>query len=43
MMGPLHGTPVGDLSMVAVANREVIGVVFSVPDLSPALAQIRPA
>jgi hypothetical protein len=42
MMGPLHGTAVGDLSMVAVADREVIGVVFSVPDLSPALAQIRP-
>jgi hypothetical protein len=42
MMGPLHGTAVGDLSMVAVAGREVIGVVFSVPDLSPALAQIRP-
>ena len=42
MMGPLHGTPVGDLSMVAVASREIVGVVFSVPDLSPALAQIRP-
>ncbi len=42
MMGPLQGTPVGDLSMVAVLNREVAGVVFSVPDLSLSLARIRP-
>lgn len=42
MMSPLHGTPVGDLSMVAVEGRQVIGVVFSVPDLSLSLARIRP-
>jgi hypothetical protein len=42
MMTPLHGTPVGDLSMVAVEGRQPIGVVFSVPDLSLSLARIRP-
>ncbi len=42
MMAPLHGTLVGELSMVAVAGREPVGVVFSVPDLSPVLAQLRP-
>ncbi|HZO82534.1 MAG TPA: hypothetical protein VFB33_12645 [Candidatus Binataceae bacterium] len=42
MMAPLHGSLVSDLSMVAVAGREPVGVVFSVPDLSPVLAQLRP-
>jgi hypothetical protein len=41
MMNPLRGTLVGDLSMIAVARSEVVGVVFSVPDLSPVLAQVR--
>ncbi len=41
MMNPLRGTLVGDLSMLAVARGEVAGVVFSVPDLSPVLAQVR--
>lgn len=42
MMGPLAGTMVADLSVVAAINRQVVGVVFSVPDLSPVLAHIRP-
>jgi hypothetical protein len=42
MMVPMNGTLVGDLSIVAAVNREPVGVVFSVPDLSPMLAQLRP-
>ena len=42
MLAPLHHTPVADLSMVAVADGEPVGAVFSVPDLSPTLARIRP-
>jgi GNAT superfamily N-acetyltransferase len=41
MMNPLRGTLVGDLSMLAVKGDEVVGVVFSVPDLSPVLAEVR--
>lgn len=42
MMAPMQGTLVGDLSMVAVIRSEPVGVVFSVPDLSPMLARLRP-
>lgn len=42
MMAPMQGTLVSDLSMVAALKGEPVGVVFSVPDLSPVLAQLRP-
>jgi ribosomal protein S18 acetylase RimI-like enzyme len=41
MLNPLWETPVADLSMLAMVDGEIAGAVFSVPDLSPALAQLR--
>lgn len=41
MLTTLWETPVADLSMLASIGSEVIGAVFSVPDLSPALARVR--
>jgi ribosomal protein S18 acetylase RimI-like enzyme len=38
----LETTAAADLSMVAVTRGKVVGMVFSVPDLSPILAQIKP-
>jgi hypothetical protein len=37
----LWETPVADLSMLAIIDGECVGAVFSVPDLSPALARVR--
>jgi len=42
MLKPLEGTPIADLSMVAVQGRDAVGAVFCVPDLSPVLARIKP-
>jgi GNAT superfamily N-acetyltransferase len=42
MMMPLGATLVADLSMVAVSGGNPVGAVFSVPDLSGVLAQVRP-
>jgi len=42
MLSSLSQTPVADLSTVASAGGRVVGAVFSVPDLSLALAHIRP-
>ncbi|MFZ0888296.1 MAG: GNAT family N-acetyltransferase [Candidatus Binataceae bacterium] len=42
MLTPLADTAVADLSMVAIADGQTVGAVFSVPDLSAALAQVRP-
>ncbi|HJU09530.1 MAG TPA: GNAT family N-acetyltransferase [Candidatus Binataceae bacterium] len=41
MLVPLAGTLVGDLSMIAVLDGNPVGAVFSVPDLSGMLAQVR--
>jgi ribosomal protein S18 acetylase RimI-like enzyme len=41
MLNPLWETPVADLSMLAVMEGEIVGAVFSVPDLSSALAQVK--
>lgn len=41
MLMSLWETPVADLSMLAVQEGEVVGAVFSVPDLSPALVRLR--
>jgi Acetyltransferase (GNAT) family len=41
MLTSLWETPVADLSMVAAIGGEVVGAVFSVHDLSPALAQVK--
>ncbi len=41
MLSSLWETPVADLSMLAIAEGAAVGAVFSVPDLSPALAQLR--
>jgi hypothetical protein len=41
MLTTLWETPVADLSMLAAIGNEVVGAVFSVPDLSPALARVR--
>jgi hypothetical protein len=41
MLTSLWETPVADLSMLASIGSEVVGAVFSVPDLSPALARVR--
>ncbi len=41
MLMSLWETPVADLSMVAIIGGEIVGAVFSVPDLSPVLAQVR--
>jgi hypothetical protein len=41
MLTSLWETPVADLSMLAVSGNDVVGAVFSVPDLSPALARVR--
>ncbi|MBV8774630.1 MAG: hypothetical protein JO166_20180, partial [Deltaproteobacteria bacterium] len=41
MLLPLAGTLVGDLSMIAVEDGKPVGAVFSVPDLSGVLAQVR--
>jgi hypothetical protein len=42
MLMPLGATLVADLSMVATLEGRPVGAVFSVPDLSATLAQIRP-
>jgi len=42
MLSALAQTPVADLSTLASADGRVVGAVFSVPDLSLALARIRP-
>ncbi len=42
MMASLWDSPVADLSMMAVADGEPVGTVFSVPDLSYLLARVRP-
>jgi len=42
MMAMLGATLVADLSIVALIDRRAVGTVFSVPDLSPNLAQHRP-
>ena len=41
MLTSLWETPVADLSMLATIDGECVGAVFSVPDLSPALARVR--
>ncbi len=41
MLASLARTEVGDLSTLAIADGEVVGSVFSVPDFSPRLARIR--
>jgi ribosomal protein S18 acetylase RimI-like enzyme len=38
----LEATAAADLSMVAVTRGTVVGMVFSVPDLSPLLARVKP-
>jgi ribosomal protein S18 acetylase RimI-like enzyme len=42
MLMSLWETPVADLSMLATIGAEVVGAVFSVPDLSPMLVKVRP-
>jgi len=42
MLTPLGTTLAADLSMVAILDDAPVGAVFSVPDLSRALAQVRP-
>jgi hypothetical protein len=42
MLIPLGETAVADLSMIACADGRPIGAVFSVPDFSALLAQVRP-
>ncbi|MGH7865007.1 MAG: hypothetical protein ACREQB_08455, partial [Candidatus Binataceae bacterium] len=42
MLMSLWDTPVVDLSIIATRGEEPIGAVFSVPDLSAALATVRP-
>ncbi len=42
MLASLAQSPVAELSIVASAEGRPVGAVFSVPDLSPTLAQIRP-
>jgi ribosomal protein S18 acetylase RimI-like enzyme len=41
MLLPLAGTLVADLSVIAVVDGNPVGAVFSVPDLSAMLAQVR--
>jgi hypothetical protein len=41
MLSGLARTEVADLSTLAVANREVVGSVFAVPDFSSRLARVR--
>jgi hypothetical protein len=41
MLMSLWETPVADLSMLAMIDDDVVGAVFSVPDLSPMLAKVR--
>jgi hypothetical protein len=41
MLSSLWNTPVADLSMVAIIDREVVGAVFCVPDLSETLASLK--
>ncbi|HYB91262.1 MAG TPA: hypothetical protein VEC38_09465 [Candidatus Binataceae bacterium] len=41
MLMSLWETPVADLSMLAVVGNELVGTVFSVPDLSTTLAVVR--
>jgi hypothetical protein len=41
MLTTLWETPVADLSMLASIGGDVVGAVFSVPDLSPVLARVR--
>ena len=41
MLLPLGGTLVADLSVIATINGNPVGAVFSVPDLSGLLAQVR--
>jgi ribosomal protein S18 acetylase RimI-like enzyme len=41
MLLPLQQTPVADLSMLAEIDHEPVGAVFSVPDLTLVLAQVR--
>lgn len=41
MLLPLAGTLVADLSTVALVDGNPVGAVFSVPDLSGVLAQVR--
>jgi hypothetical protein len=42
MLTPLSPTMVADLSVLALVDGEPVGAVFSVPDLSGALAQVKP-
>ncbi|HLH75197.1 MAG TPA: hypothetical protein VKV28_00190 [Candidatus Binataceae bacterium] len=42
MLMALAQTEVGELSMVATVDHQLVGVMFAVPDFSPRLAQIRP-
>jgi len=42
MLSSLAQTQVADLSTVASVDGHAVGAVFSVPDLSPTLAQVRP-
>src|SRR6266436_1198852 len=42
MLTPLGTTLAADLSMVAILDDAPVGAVFSVPDLSRTLAQVRP-
>jgi hypothetical protein len=42
MLAPLSATMVADLSMLASIDGQPVGAVFSVPDLSGVLAQVRP-
>lgn len=42
MLSSLWDTPVADLSVLAVADGEVVGAVFSVPDMSATLAYVKP-
>jgi ribosomal protein S18 acetylase RimI-like enzyme len=41
MLLPLQGTPVAELSIIAEQNGQPVGAVFSVPDLTAALARVR--
>jgi len=42
MLMPLNNSPVADLSVIAVDEGHPVGAVFSVPDMSPSIAQVRP-
>lgn len=42
MLLPLGSTLVADLAMIAIVDGQPVGAVFSVPDLSGILAQVRP-